>query len=409
MTHALVTFLGRTSKKDGGYQTTRYRFPDGSESEPSAFLGWTLTKRLCPDRLVVLGTSRSMWAFLGEQAGIAEGDGDMDELWESLEQAGDAGGVTETHLERLAPLVSGHVGVETRLRLIPNGVTEAEQLSVLQIMADATEGCTEVTLEVSHGFRHLPMIAVVAAVYLQAVRDVRVRDIWYGFYDPDEKSGTVHDLKGLLRLFDWVRALSQFEHGGDYGVFTTLLAAEGRTEFEAPLRKAAFFERTTRDGPAKESIGTVAGKLDGTPLTGVAGLFQSALEDRLAWVRKGSPQQRQRALASRYLEQRDYLRAVVYAFEAFITHLVYHEGKGNHASHKDREQAKNEYEAHEKEKKAETGSYSAAYLAYRELRDIRNALVHVSRPFDPKIKKAVKSEEELRKLISKFLDEFPDN
>ena len=320
-----------------------------------------------------------------------------------------SGRCDRTHLERLAPLISGHIGVETRLRLIPNGVTEAEQLSVLQIMADATQGCTEVTLEVSHGFRHLPMIAVVAAVYLQAVRDVQVRDIWYGFYDPDTDVGTVHDLKGLLRLFDRVRALSQFEHGGDYGVFATLLAAEGRTEFEAPLRKAAFFERTTRDGPAKERIGTVAGNLGRTPLTGVAGLFQAALEDRLAWVREGSPQQRQRALASRYLERRDYLRAVVYAFEAFITHLVYHEGKGNHASHEDREQAKKEYEAREKEKKAETGCYSAVYPAYRELRDIRNALVHVSRPFDRKVEKAVKSEEELRKLISKFLDEFPDN
>ena len=152
--------------------------------------------------------------------------------------------MTETHLERLAPLISGHIGVETRLRLIPNGVTEAEQLSVLQIMADATEGCTEVTLEVSHGFRHLPMIAVVAAVYLQALRDVQVRDIWYGFYDPDTDVGTVHDLKGLPRLFDRVRALSQFEHGGDYGVFATLLAAEGRTEFEAPSR----FTRGSRTG-----------------------------------------------------------------------------------------------------------------------------------------------------------------
>ena len=112
MTHALVTFLGRTPKDTDGYRTTRYRFPDGSESEPTAFLGWTLAKRLRPDRLVVLGTTGSMWDFLGEQAGIAEGDEGMGELWESLERTVNEGRVSEKDLAALAPLVSRHVGIE---------------------------------------------------------------------------------------------------------------------------------------------------------------------------------------------------------------------------------------------------------------------------------------------------------
>ncbi len=108
----------------------------------------------------------------------------------------------------------------------------------------------------------------------------------------------------MLRLFDWVRALSQFEHGGDYGVFARLLAKEGREEFESPMREATFFERTTRDILAKEKIDTVYKDLRQIPLTGIAGLFQSTLQDRLAWVREDNPQQRRRALASRYEELR---------------------------------------------------------------------------------------------------------
>lgn len=396
MTHALVTFLGRTSRDAGGYRTTRYRFPDGSESESSAFLGWTLARRLRPDRLIVLGTPGSMWDFLGEQAGIAEGDGGTVELWESLEQSVSAGRVTGNEVEALAPLVSRRVGMEARLHLIPNGFTDDEQVAVLQAMADATEGCTEVTLEVSHGFRHLPMIAVVAAVYLQAVRNVRVRELWYGFYDPDTDSGTAHDLRGLLRLFDWVHALSQFEHGGDYGVFARLLASEGREDLEGPMREAAFFERTTRDALAKQKITTVVQGLGQKPLAGVGGLFQSALEDRLGWAREDNPQRRQRALASRYLERRDNLRAVVYAFEAFLTRLVYQD-KGNHTSHQARDEAKTAYER---------GNPSPAYC---NLRDLRNALVHVSRPSNRKVEQAVKSEEGVHGIISTFLEEFPDD
>ena len=397
MTHALITFLGRTPRDAGGYRTTRYRFPDGSESEWSAFLGWTLARRLRPDRLIVLGTPGSMWDFLGEQAGIAEGDGGMVELWESLEGTVKAGCVTEEILKALAPLVSRHVGIDTCLHLIPNGFTEDEQVAVLQAMADATEGCSEVTLEVSHGYRHLPMIAVVAAVYLQAVRDVRVRELWYGFYDPDTDSGTAHDLRGLLRLFDWVHALSQFEHGGDYGVFARLLASERRAELEGPMREAAFFERTTRDALAKQKITTVLHDIHRESLAGVGGLFQSALEDRLGWAREDNPQRRQRALASRYLERRDDLRAAVYAFEAFITHLVFKD-KGDHTSHQARDEAKTAYET--------AGNPSPAY---RDLRDLRNALVHVSRPSNPKVAQAVKSEEGARGIISTFLDEFPDD
>ena len=396
MTHAVVTFLGRTPKGTDGYRTTRYRFPDDSESESTALLGWTLAKRRRPDRLVVLGTSGSMWDFLGEQAGIAEGDEGMVELWESLEQAVGAGHVTEKNLKALAPLVSKHVGIETRLHIIPNGFTEDEQVAVLQVMADATEGCSEVTLEISHGFRHLPMIAVVASVYLQAVRGVRVRELWYGFYDPDTDSGTAHDLRGLLRLFDWVHALSQFEHGGDYGVFARLLAAEGRPELDGPVREAAFFERTTRDAPAKEMITTVFHDLRRAPLAGLGKLFQSALEERLEWAREDNPQRRQRALASRYLERRDYLRAVVYAFEAFVTHLVY-EGKGDYTSYEDRDEAKSAYEG---------GNPSSAY---RDLRGLRNALVHVSRPSNRKVEQAAKSEAGVRRIISKFLGEFPND
>ena len=240
------------------------------------------------------------------------------------------------------------------------------------------------------------MIAVVAAVYLQAVRSVRVRELWYGFYDPDTESGTAHDLSGLLRLFDWVQALSQFEHGGDYGVFAPLLAAEGRPELDRPVREAAFFERTTRDAPAKEKITTVFHDLDRAPLTGLGGLFQSALEERLGWAREDNPQRRQRALASRHLERRDYLRAVVYAFEAFVTHLVY-EDRGDHTSYEDRDKAKSDYEG---------GEPSSAY---RDLRDLRNALVHVSRPSNRKVEQAAKGEEGVRRIISRFLGEFPDD
>ena len=398
MSHALVTFLGRTPKKTGGYQTTTYHLPDGSESEPTALLGWILATRLKPDRLVVLGTPGSMWDFLAEQADIADSDGDSDiNLWGALEDAVSNACVTGELLSKLEPLVSKHLEIETCLRLIPNGFTEAEQLEVLQVMADSTCGCAEITLEVSHGFRHLPMIAVVAANYLQAVRDVEVRALWYGFYDPDTKRGTVSDLKGLLHLFDWVRALSQFEHSGDYGVFAELLASGGRNDLCTPMREAALFERTTQDGRATHGTNTVISALGRTSLDGVASLFQPALEDRLTWRRSNVRYLRQRALACIYLERRDYLRATIYALESFISCLVCEES-GNKASYDygARQKAK---EAYEKNEVTDT---------YNLLRGIRNTMTHGTMSDRDDVKRIMKDECALRQAILKFLETVPD-
>ena len=401
MTHALITFLGRTPRGTDGYRTTVYQFPDGSESGPTALLGWTLAERLRPDRVVVLGTAGSMWDFLAEQADIAdESNEDILNAWQPLADAVRDGSVAAELLEPIEPLTARYLRAdgyepEVRFRLIPGGFGEAQQLQVLGAMADAAEGCTHVTLDVSHGYRHLPMIAVVASLYLQAVRNVHVDALWYGFYDPDTKRGTAQDLRGLMHLLDWVRVLSKFEHSGDYGVIADLLATADRDDLETPMRQAAFFERTTRDSLAQQKINTITSTLNTTPLHGVAGLFQASLENRLEWTRDSTRSGRQRELARIYLERRDYLRASIYALEAFVTHRVLRAG-GDPGEYEDRDTAKKEYEE------------SGMTPSYRTLRAIRNALVHGTPP-NCRIRRKMSDEGRLREAISTFLDEIPDD
>ena len=61
MTTTLLTFLGRVPKTESGYRKTSYDFGDGSRSEPVAFFGWPLQKRIAAQRLVIMGTAGSMW------------------------------------------------------------------------------------------------------------------------------------------------------------------------------------------------------------------------------------------------------------------------------------------------------------------------------------------------------------
>ena len=393
MTHALITFLGRTPRdpQTQGYRETTYKFPDGT-SETTAVLGWNLAQRLRPNRVIILGTSGSMWDFLAESAGIEKTKSLLD-VWYELTQAVENQKVSDELLQQIKRLITNHLKIETQLCLIPKGLTEAEQLKVLDIMAGATKDVDELSLDVSHAFRHLPMIAIVAASYLQSIRNIQFKSLWYGFYDPDTNTGTVYDLKGLLHLFEWVRALSQFEHTGDYGVFADLLPHALAT----PMRKAAFFERTTQEPFAYEEINAILTALKVTPLTGVAGLFQPALQDRLQWSEKKKPQRRQKQLAMDYLKRRDYLRAALYAQEAFVTFLVSFEGK-DPALYSDRQKVRENYERNKLSKQPSR--------LYWNLRELRNALAHGTEPTTKKVKQMMKDEAKLREQIEKFLNSW---
>ena len=391
MTHALITFLGRTPRDDktNGYRTTTYHFDDHEAT--TAVLGWHLAEWQKPDRVIILGTSGSMWDFLAKSAGIANCP-DLEKDWGDLMDAVKGQVVSDSNLQAIQPLIEKHLGIKTQLCLIPKGLTQKEQIGVLDIMAEATKDIDELTLDVSHAFRHLPMIAIAAGAYLQAVRNVKLRALWYGFYDPDTKKGTVYDLKGLLHLFDWVRALSQFEHTGDYGVFADLLPEK----LKDPMHKAAFFERTTQEPFAKQKIDDIDANLNSNPLTDVAGLFQSTLQERLGWVQKDTPQRRQSQLAKDYLERRDYLRAALYAQEAFVTYLVSKNGK-DPALYENRQEAKEKYEQGEMKP------------SYRNLRELRNALAHGTEPTSDKVKRMMKNEPDLKNQINQFLYNLDEN
>lgn len=172
MANTLITFLGRVPETEGGYRTTQYDFGDGRLSEPVAFLGWPLTERLNPDRLVILGTTGSMWDHLFEV------DQDLGHQWKSerlaLIEATAHGTVSGQHLTQLEPLLRDRFGLEVKLRLIPYCRNESEQVELLRSLADHVDAGDKVHIDITHGFRTLPMVSVMAALYLRRVRNAKI-------------------------------------------------------------------------------------------------------------------------------------------------------------------------------------------------------------------------------------------
>ena len=393
MTHTLISFLGKAAQS---YRNATYDFGDGQQQE-TAFFGLGLTRHIKPDRLVVLGTTGSMWDVLLISLNL---DSHLDEALLNLGESAQQDCTSTIELNSLMPAVSERLGLPVSLRLIPYGRNTDEQVEILQRMAlDIAEG-DAVTLDVTHGLRHLPMLAQMSALYLRRVKNVKINGLYYGALDMTRDGLTpVMNLRGLLDMADWTGAVQSFDKDGDYGVFAPLMQEQSPTA-AGLLHKSAFYERTTRPGQARSQLRELMVEIEQQPLTGIGSLFASTLNARLSWYREERLYLRQQALARLYLEHDDFLRAALFGFEAFITRLMQQNGINNPDDWARRDEAKGRYEADNK------GQYprSENYKRYCLLRDLRNHLAHGNASPQAEIQSALANADRLREFISELFE-----
>ncbi|MBK7847402.1 MAG: TIGR02221 family CRISPR-associated protein [Zoogloea sp.] len=170
----LISFLGKgRSDSKTGYRPARYRFDAGFVREVPYF-GLALTEYLQPERLVLVGTTGSMWDVFFEQQGAD--DGAVLPLFDAVA----TNSVDDTLLRDCEAHLSHKLGIATTCLLIPHARDIPEQSALLGRLAETVSVGERVDIDVTHGFRHLPMLALVAARYLAHVRRVEVRELYYG-------------------------------------------------------------------------------------------------------------------------------------------------------------------------------------------------------------------------------------
>lgn len=394
----LITFLGRGQHDPTtGYRRSRYRFPAGTLRE-GPFFGMQLAQELQPGRLVILGTAGSMWSTLVE---YLAGDRDLtlEEERLALLDAEMKQAVGRDMLAPLRELVSESTSMEVDLRLITSGRDLNEQLQILQDIADAIPR-GRVHMDLTHGFRHLGMLGFLSAYFLEAIRaSVRVDTLWYAALDmtpregPEEGQTPVLQLGGLDAVHRWIDALARFDASGDYGIFAPLLERDGLPEDKANcLVEASFLETTLNLTGARQRLRTVLQELEENPLPGASGLFQIKLADRLAWARGNDLGHNQRKLALRALGRRDYPRAAIFGFEAFLTRLCNDEGE-DPSDHASRERVRDGF--------AQTLDREPDWKrdAWHLLRQLRNAMAHGTPPRHPRVREIIRNRQRLHREL----------
>lgn len=410
MSHIQISFLGAPQRKGGAfvhrgdYQRACYRFPDGALATESLF-ALALAKHHRPDAVLLLGTPGSAWHSLIDWAGYPEDRlGDAESLYSSLDPAVKAQATSAAEIAALEALLQPVEGIPWRLRLIPNCENDSEFQQLLALIAKEVRKGDSVTFDVTHGLRHLPILALIAGLYLRQVREVTVRGILYGALELSKAEPSLEgpvapvlSLSGVLETARWLDAISRFRASGDYGQFASLLSGDTKS-----LKRASYYQRSGQISRLQPEVETLRESL-AQQQSNVFRLFEPFLRESLALgdMQNAYRFQRQVALAS--LDRRDYLHTSIYAVEAFKTRIS---GIDGTASFEERQECFQRFLQGE-------GTHAMGFRHddtgrmreyAKQLNRIRNALAHAGEPnvrsdFEHKHGDPLRDENSLREFL----------
>lgn len=393
----LISFLGKSQlDSQSGYRTARYRFPDGAERETSYF-GLALAEQLNVQRLILLGTASSMWDLLVESV---VGDAAQEELRIELIDAVREHAVSDSLLQRLTPAFESRLGRPVRSIVIPHATGFVEQQQLLERLSDELGRGERVALDVTHGFRHLAMLALTAARYLTHARGVHLQGLYYGALDMTANGVTpVVELSGLAHTQEWAEALAAYDASGDFSRFAPLLVRDGLSEANADaLRRGWELLAVNNVADAARVLQPVYQAL-GQPLGGASELFRERLRRALRWVATNTLSERQRILALQALARQDLLRAALLGLESFLSAEVERDRK-DPLDHDAKEEAEARYRLELKEGEHADWKRNAFWL----LKNVRNALAHGTRPTYPPHAQLLQNPARLRERLEQTLN-----
>lgn len=203
MPRILLSFLGTNA-----YKSCQYLFDDQTSPEVTYFVS-VAAKYLQPDQLLSIQTIEA----------------------------------TNKHGESLRRELTEHFDISKyQVISIPSGKKETELWEIFEQITEKVPEHCELFLDITHGFRSLPILAYIALSYLRVTRKVRIGGVYYGAYEARNENNIAptFDLTPFLSLLDWTSAADQFLSTGSAERLGDMLQNAQRSAWKNPHKDSGI-------------------------------------------------------------------------------------------------------------------------------------------------------------------------
>lgn len=432
----LVSFIGKGIRAEGspaqvplsthtGYRTAHYSFsvPD-YQSKPTSLFGIALiryleSQRKLVDRWLVLGSPQSNWDALFEVVPEEYWDSPFETIHARLQSAvreeeqqsapDGQGKVTQELLDEWSHLISEKiVSPKIECRLIGWSDSVERQMKLWQILNERIPPEAELILDITHGFRHQPMLLATMVVLMSHLKQFKSVELYYGALDMPKQSIKIHDKRSqqetpvnTLRielfpeLLECVRRVGVLQIAGEYESLGKYLL-RSQPEMKKELEELAFKERANLDVP-KDQVDEFVTQLEQwQPEDPVRDTLKPILLGELKKHHAETPWERAAQRADEAIKHHDYLTAYTLLWEATVSVSVLITQPDALAQIDNTEVRSKPIEKllqHNYILQSEANTLHA-------FRTTRNWMVHGTRQRDKKAEHALKSPENLRALYA---------
>jgi len=114
----------------------------------------------------------------------------------------------EHHWENLSNRLSERIPLT--MVPIPSGKSETEIWEIFDAVVSAVEPGSKVLFDITHAFRSLPLLVLLAGAFLQKARNVEIKGVYYGAFEVNRLAPPIFDLTPAIKLLDWLTATDKF-------------------------------------------------------------------------------------------------------------------------------------------------------------------------------------------------------
>ncbi|WP_412852562.1 TIGR02221 family CRISPR-associated protein [Ectothiorhodospira shaposhnikovii] len=179
---------------------------------------------------------------------------------------------------------------------LPDITGEAELWEIFERLSVEVGEGDEISFDITHSFRFLPMLFTVLIQYLKVTRGVQLAGVHYGAFEKlgspavvqdmpmAERNAPILDLTPFLTLFDWSIGIDRLIRSGDPGEVIALVNRHTQPVLRDTRGKDATAKALEKASRALDELGQAISTVRGRELTRL--MVKSRITDPLAQVRE---------------------------------------------------------------------------------------------------------------------------